>query len=217
MFLQRKFKNEYGCRIKKCKICGVELIGDNISLSFLKKRNYICKDCDKKERQEKYPQIKQKANDANKKHYWKNRESLLINKKEYYQNTIEERRTYGNNYYLKNSEKIKDKQRKSFDKEKEKIRHYNYYHTPRGREVILKLQNERERNLGFNPLNTWFENSEAHHININDVIYVPYEINHCVYHNVYTGKNMFIINSMAYFFIFQQNINELSKMFGENQ
>ncbi len=57
-----------------------------------------------------------------------------------------------------------------------------------------KTSTKRRRNLGFIPLNDVFENSEAHHMDKEYVIYIPYNLHHSVSHNVYNGKNMDIIN-----------------------
>ena len=68
--------------------------------------------------------------------------------------------------------------------------------------MARKESNKRHRNLGFSPLNEYFEGSEAHHINFNDVIYIPKELHWSIRHNAWTGKNMALINSVAYQFLF---------------
>ena len=65
------------------------------------------------------------------------------------------------------------------------------------RAIARKKTNKRDRCLGFNPLNGHFENSEAHHINPNDVIYIPETIHKSVSHCLETGKNMDTINILA--------------------
>jgi hypothetical protein len=57
--------------------------------------------------------------------------------------------------------------------------------------------NCKHRTLGFVPLNSWFLGGEAHHINKSDVIYVPHKLHRSVYHNLWTGKGMAEINSLA--------------------
>lgn len=74
-----------------------------------------------------------------------------------------------------------------------------------GLKCIRKTMSKR-RNLGFNELNQYFNNSEAHHINKNDVIYMPKEW-HIKGHNVFTSKNMEAVNTIAFFFLTMQNIN----------
>lgn len=89
----------------------------------------------------------------------------------------------------------------------------DYYQTPNGRTVRLRSVHKRRDNLGFNPLNEWFEGSHAHHINKIDVIYIPKKLNRLVYHNIFNGCNIETINYIAFFFLIQQNIKELSKLF----
>ena len=60
-----------------------------------------------------------------------------------------------------------------------------------------KAQNKRKRNLGFEPLNEPQEGFVAHHINLKKVIYIPKELHQSISHNVFTGKNMHIINALA--------------------
>jgi|GEM_PF-2907189 len=53
------------------------------------------------------------------------------------------------------------------------------------------------RTFGFTPLNSWFPGCEAHHINHNDVIYLPRKLHHSVYHCQRTGKGMVEMNALA--------------------
>lgn len=56
----------------------------------------------------------------------------------------------------------------------------------------------RKRNLGFHPLNDWFDGSVAHHVNINDVVYIPETIHKSVSHSLKTGRGMDTINKLAF-------------------
>lgn len=64
--------------------------------------------------------------------------------------------------------------------------------------ISKRHQTIRRRELGFRPLNSWFEGSVAHHINKDDVIYIPEEIHKFVAHDVKTGRGMDIINKLAF-------------------
>ena len=68
---------------------------------------------------------------------------------------------------------------------------------------------KRRRELDYIPLNTPFVDSEGHHIDKKHVVFVPKEVNK-IPHNIYKGKNIDIVNTLAYFFLMQQNIKELS-------
>ncbi len=81
-----------------------------------------------------------------------------------------------------------------------------------GERISWLRKSSKRRELGHTPLNKPFKGSDGHHINLNDVIYIPEEYNK-IQHNVRTGKNMDIINAYAYFFLVQQNIGELNNMF----
>ena len=59
--------------------------------------------------------------------------------------------------------------------------------------AVKKFRNKR-RGLGFEPLNKPFEGAEAHHITKDMVVYIPKEIHRSVTHNIFTGKNMDVIN-----------------------
>lgn len=61
----------------------------------------------------------------------------------------------------------------------------------------VKIQKSKRRDLGFVPLNKPFDGSEAHHVDIVHVIYIPKEIHQRIRHNVHTGLNMDKINELA--------------------
>lgn len=62
--------------------------------------------------------------------------------------------------------------------------------------------------LGFEPINEWFEGSEAHHIDHDLVIFISKEIHRSMYHNLKTGQNMKQINNLAFEFYTIQWIEE---------
>ena len=68
-------------------------------------------------------------------------------------------------------------------------------------EELLKmlLKYQKNRDLDSIPIEgtKFFEGSEAHHIDTKHVIYIPKELHRSVHHNVFTGKNMDIINELA--------------------
>ena len=65
-----------------------------------------------------------------------------------------------------------------------------------------KKRNARKRNLGYIPLNNYFEGSEAHHIDKEYVIYIPRKLHRIVKHNVWTGEGMEYINELAFKFLY---------------
>ena len=62
---------------------------------------------------------------------------------------------------------------------------------------INKKKTSNRRGLGFNPLNKYFQGSEAHHLNGNDVVYMPQKLHQSISHCLKTGFNMGKINRLA--------------------
>jgi len=77
----------------------------------------------------------------------------------------------------------------------------NYRKTDVYKDSIKRGCMKRKRNLGFNPLNRPFFGSVGHHINNNDIIYMPEEIHRAIPHCVSTGKNMNMINQIAVLYL----------------
>lgn len=75
---------------------------------------------------------------------------------------------------------------------------------------ILKIrQHKREakrRSLNYKTLNNPFPNSEGHHLNKNEVMFIPKELHRSVIHKVFTDKNMNIINALAWKWYFENEI-----------
>ena len=80
----------------------------------------------------------------------------------------------------------------------------------RWHEIAKKHNFKRKRRLGFVPLNKPFEGSDAHHICLTFVIYIPREIHKSIYHNVWTGKNMDKINALAFDYLLETKILEIN-------
>ena len=163
---------------------------------------------------------KEERKEYMKKYYQINGDKLKKQCEKYRQSHREERRKYYSKYYQINREKILRHYRQYYQTHREEIgkkqQKYHWMHKKenverkklwrknnpkRERETTRKHNNKRERNLGFNPLNEWFEGSNAHHINFNDVIYIPEGLHRSIPHNVWTGKNMSQINCLAYQFL----------------
>ena len=68
---------------------------------------------------------------------------------------------------------------------------------------------KRRRNLGYIPMNSWFEGSEGHHIDDEFVIYIPGETHKSNSHNQNNKKSMKVINDLAFEFLAEQNLNNI--------
>lgn len=116
-------------------------------------------------------------------------------------------------YNKENPEKVKEARSKHYYKNLEaqrlkckRFRENNpewfkeWYRTPTGRASVDK-RNARRRELGYNPINEWFEGSEAHHLRLKNnsdaVMYIPKELHRSISHNGYTGRNMKEINRLC--------------------
>lgn len=91
----------------------------------------------------------------------------------------EQHRRSSQRYRLKNPDKIRA-----------------YRHSTKGR-YIKKQGNIKRQSFGFVPLNQWFEDSEGHHINREQVIYIPKDMHRNIKHSVLRNTNMDTINKLA--------------------
>lgn len=72
-------------------------------------------------------------------------------------------------------------------------------------ETQKRTYNRRSRDLGFIPLNEKFENSHAHHIDKDYVIYIPAELHRSVWHSLVNNINMEKINALAFKYLFEHS------------
>jgi hypothetical protein len=150
----------------------------------------------------------------------------LIRLKERERNQKPERKAYIANWRNDHKDELLEKERehywKNLDTERKKSREYARSHpelaalrrdkhrtdaviaakkwfmeNPERARVIGSRKVAKRRALGFVPLNTFFINSEAHHINRSDVIYIPKEMHRSISHNIWSGRGMDAINRLA--------------------
>ena len=179
---------------KICVMCGKEFIPNSnvqkyceecrkITRSKYNRKYYLTHlDLVKQWRTEHSEQIKQYAKQWRTEHGEQRKQHY----KQWITEHSEQSKQYDKKYHLKHPEKVKkwNKQWKENNREK-------YL------EIRKKAQNKRKRNLGFEPLNKPQEGFVAHHLNFKKVIYIPKELHQSISHNVFTGKNMHIINALA--------------------
>lgn len=102
-----------------------------------------------------------------------------------------ERKNQRRAYIKKYAEENKDEHEKSIQLWRER--------NPEKFAAICRRRNyKRYRNLGFEPLNEWFPDSEAHHINKDVIIYISKELHKSVYHKLSSGVGMEKINKLAF-------------------
>jgi len=151
----------------------------------------------------------QKATSWNKEHPINRKKAL---KK--YNLSVKEQKT-SEKWRKKNRKKLNDINKKFRDENQEiiKILNLNYRHSPQGKLANKRRKDKRNRQLETIPINNWFEDSHGHHINKVYIIYIPKWLHNSVRHNVFTWKNMEVMNTLAHFFLIMQNIKELNKLF----
>lgn len=75
-----------------------------------------------------------------------------------------------------------------------------------GRQISNAKHTAKHRTLGFSPLNLWFSGCEGHHVDNEQVIYLPQKLHRSIYHRQTDGRGMAAINAVAYNFLFRQEV-----------
>lgn len=73
-----------------------------------------------------------------------------------------------------------------------------YARTEAGKLTDARAKAKRKRDLGFKPLNNWFPDSHGHHLNQNDVLYIPAELHNSIKHKQDDLDSMRLINEAAF-------------------
>ena len=113
------------------------------------------------------------------------------------ENNKEYRKKYQQEYIKKNKKRIQKRDHEKYLKNREKKLTYQkeYSKTSEGKTNIKKRDIKRRRELGFIPLNEPFKNSHGHHINDEEIIYIPKELHMRFPHNHKKIETMVIINT----------------------
>jgi hypothetical protein len=72
------------------------------------------------------------------------------------------------------------------------------------RQIWLVKYHNKERGLGNEFLNEWFPGCETHHINKEEVVFIPRQMHEENLHCLETGEGMEVINQLALNFIGRQ-------------
>ncbi len=158
-----------------------------------------------------------------------NRDELNKKGSERYHINLEESRRKGREYYHKmrddpevrkrNDEYIKKYRLEHVVELKEYSLYYNRrperkeYHRKRAKEYRMKdpekykVTNAKYRQLGFIPLNDYFDGAHAHHMDTEVVMYIPAEIHNGNKHTLTDHIKMADINDKAWEWYFNQHDN----------
>ena len=78
-----------------------------------------------------------------------------------------------------------------------------------GRQMADRRTGAKRREYGFNELNNIFENSHAHHIDRNNVIYIPKVLHRSIFHSLNRPNTMEKINCKVFCWLLGKPIEEL--------
>jgi len=94
----------------------------------------------------------------------------------YYYSHKKERLEYRHNYCMAHQKE--EKEYRKNNREKYNLCYKKYTLTEKGKQYMIKKQNKRKRNLGFNKLieNDWGCEIDWHHVNDNDVVPIPRQL-----------------------------------------
>lgn len=120
-----------------------------------------------------------------------NKEHLKERAKKYYQANRDIIDAYNTKWAKNNPEKRKAISKKCNDS-------WSSKHPDRRRELDLRKRNKRCEIMSFNPINKYFPGSNGHHLNKDDVIYIPEELHKSIGHSVIHDRNMTEINNASF-------------------
>ena len=115
----------------------------------------------------------------------------------------EYRRNYQKHYQRKDSQS-----RKTYMKEYLKA----YIQSPKGKEAGRRRYAKR-KHFGFIPLNKPFEGCEGHHIDFQQIIYIPKTFHRSIWHSLNLNINMEKINKLAFDYLEMENKAEINKQY----
>ena len=81
-----------------------------------------------------------------------------------------------------------------------------YNQTEKGKIIAARVNARRKRDLGYKPINNWFPGSEGHHINKEDVLFIPVELHRSIAHRQDDLESMKEINDVAFEWFYIEEI-----------
>ena len=175
---------------------------------------------------QKYREInKDKIKQRKKQYRLTNKEKLKEKRKEAHLKNPEKSKEYYNKhkdeinkYLIEHKNELKEKRKKYYQKYKNRAKEYyrknrdkilkqrkQYQKTFTGKIIAAKIYSKRQRELGFQPLNDYFENSNAHHLDKKNVIHIPSKLHKVYCHRQNNEESMKNINLKAWDFMESQS------------
>ncbi len=132
---------------------------------------------------------------------------------DYYLNNCDKIRKRSIDWNKNNKEQKAETRRKDYEKNKKKMiaQSVKWNKDNKEKRKIISARytkthwrkyKARRRGMGFTELNTKFENSHAHHVDNEQVVYIPEKLHRSVSHNLKTGRGMQTINALAFKYLF---------------
>jgi hypothetical protein len=151
--------------------------------------------------------VKARRNHA---YYLKHRERRKQQVKDWSRDNKESVVEYKRKYYAANQEEVTQRaiewNRAHPDRRREHNAKWRDENPEEYRQMLArsnKKQKAKRKGMGFQPLNEMFEGSQGHHVNNDQVIYMPASIHQGVRHNLRTGEGMAEINALAFQYLFK--------------
>lgn len=144
-----------------------------------------------------YLEHKEQIKTRSKQYYKNHAEQIKKYKQQYRKEHLEQEKQRKKRYYLIHSQQYNKRYKEHRLIRLEQIKQWQNNNYDKWLETQRKHTYKRQRNLGFEPLNEYFENSEFHHLNKEDGLFIPKELHRSIYHCLETGQNMNEINTLT--------------------
>jgi hypothetical protein len=138
-----------------------------------------------------------------------NAEKVAEKSKEWALTHAEQKKETDRRWQLANPEEAKEKSNRWKRKNRERCRVQTKCWAKEHPERVsasYRKHTAKRRLLGFIALNGSFPGCEGHHVDNEQVIYMPKELHRSVYHRQSDGRGMEQINAVAYNFLFKQEV-----------
>jgi hypothetical protein len=101
-------------------------------------------------------------------------------------------------WYKANLEKLRAISKAQYKTNLDKVRAKNKAWAKANPEKKKAFKAKRKRELGYTPMNEYFEGSDGHHIDKNNVIFIPKDLHKSIPHRQEKPKSMYKINLIAW-------------------
>lgn len=147
---------------------------------------------------ESYYRRREKALETMKRYWLNNKEERHIKQKEWREANAEMHREAASEYYYNNKEHVLTRMKQRLETKEGKEARRKVRQSPTYKQKDIIRVTKRYREMGFNPLNNSFDNSEAHHLDKVNVVYIPYELHRAIPHSQDNNESMNKINVLAF-------------------